>query len=320
MRSATIIAWLIGLALLLFLLILNDAGRVLAAATAIGGAMAAVVAFHAVPLLVDVVAWRYLLVARPPLHRLLLIRWVGESVNGLFPVPHLGEFVRAGMLRRAGAAGDAGASVVVDVTLGVVTEIPFAALGLALYALEVGAGPVVRSLLLVLAALIFAGGSLYAVQRAGLISLAALVAHRWPGPLRRLFDIATARALDARIAILYRRRGDLVLSALWRFAGWVVGAGEISIALWGLGRPVTLAEAVILESLSQAARTVAFAIPGGLGVQDGALLLLSGQLGIGPETALALALVKRCRELVLGVPGLAAGYLIQARRWGRGPA
>ena len=70
----------------------------------------------------------------------------------------------------------------------------------------------------------------------------------------------------------------------------------------------------MLESLSQAARTAAFAIPGGLGVQDGALLLLCAQIGLGAETGLALSLAKRCRELVLGLPGLLAGYVIGTRR------
>jgi putative membrane protein len=319
MRYPTVIAWLLGLALLGALLAFNDGGRVLSAVAAVGWWMAPIVAFHLVPLYADVVAWRYLLARRPPVARLLLIRWIGESVNGLFPVPHLGEFVRAGLARRAGVAGEAGASVVVDVTLGLVTEIPFAALGLALLAVASAGSGLVRALLLVLGVLVFAGASLYLVQRAGLFSLAALLARRWPGPLRRLFDIAAARALDARVAIVYRRRADLALSAAWRFAGWVVGAGEIWLALAALGRPVGLAAAVVLESLSQAARTAAFAIPGGLGVQDGALLLLCGQLGIAPETALALSLVKRCREVALGAPGLVVGYLMEARRW-RGAA
>jgi len=70
----------------------------------------------------------------------------------------------------------------------------------------------------------------------------------------------------------------------------------------------------MLESLSQAARTAAFAISGGLSVQDGALLLLAMQLGLGAEAGLALSLAKRCRELALGAPLLLTGYITAARR------
>ncbi len=55
----------------------------------------------------------------------------------------------------------------------------------------------------------------------------------------------------------------------------------------------------------------------GLGMQDGALVLLCSQLGIGAEGALALALVKRFREVAIGLPGLIAGSVIQTRRWRR---
>ena len=93
-------------------------------------------------------------------------------------------------------------------------------------------------------------------------------------------------------------------------AGWVAGAGEAWLALRLLGHPIGIAEAIALESLSQGARAAAFVIPGGLGVQDGSLMLLGLQLGLGAEAGLALSLVKRFRELALGLPALAAGYLL----------
>jgi uncharacterized membrane protein YbhN (UPF0104 family) len=116
------------------------------------------------------------------------------------------------------------------------------------------------------------------------------------------------------VRALYGRRAAVASAALWRLAGWVAGAGETWLILYAFGHRVSLAEAIMLESLSQAARTAAFVIPGGLGVQDGALLVLCAQLGLGSEIGLALSLAKRCRELALGVPALLAGYVIQARR------
>ena len=71
-----------------------------------------------------------------------------------------------------------------------------------------------------------------------------------------------------------------------------------------LGSPVDWSDALLLESLGQAIRGAAFAIPGSLGVQEGGYLLLAPVVGLAPSTALALSLAKRAREILLGVPGL----------------
>jgi putative membrane protein len=314
MRISTVVAWLIGVALLAGLVALNDAGRVLDAVAALRGWLALAIAFHAVPLFFDAAAWRCLFAAPPRFGTLFGIRWIAEGVNGLFPVPHLGELLRADLVRRRTGSGEGGASVVVDVTLGVGTQVLFTLLGLALLARLAEGGALLQALLIAAAVLAGCAITFYLLPRAGLFALTAAIVRRWPGPARRLVDIDDARALDDRVRAVYGRRRELATSGLWRLLGWTAGAGETWLVLYGLGHPVSFADAVMLESLSQAARTAAFAIPGGLGVQDGALLLLSAQLGLGAETGLALALAKRCRELAIGLPGLATGYIIEARR------
>jgi hypothetical protein len=77
---------------------------------------------------------------------------------------------------------------------------------------------------------------------------------------------------------------------------------------------VTAVDAVAIESVGQAVRAAAFAMPGGLGIQDGGLIAVCGAFGVPPEVALALALVKRIAELVLGVPGLLAWQVLEGRR------
>ena len=314
MRISTIIAWLIGVALLAGLMALHDARQVLDEVTALRGWFAAIIAFHAVPLCLDIAAWRRLFAAPPSFGMLGGIRWIAESVNGLIPVPLLGELLRANLVRRSTGSNEGGATVVVDVTLAVGTQVPFTILGLVLLARLAHGDALLPALLVAAAVLTGCAVSFYLMQRAGLFALTAAIVRRWPGPARRLIDIDGARALDDRVRAIYARRGDLAISAVWRLLGWTAGAGETWLVLYGLGHPVSFVDAVMLESLSQAARTAAFAIPGGLGVQDGALLLLSAQLGLSPETGLALALAKRCRELAVGLPGLAITYFIEARR------
>jgi hypothetical protein len=77
---------------------------------------------------------------------------------------------------------------------------------------------------------------------------------------------------------------------------------------------VSWSDALMLESVGQAIRGAAFAIPGALGVQEGGYLLLGALVGLHAETGLALSLAKRARELLLGLPGLL--YLHWAERGG----
>ena len=61
---------------------------------------------------------------------------------------------------------------------------------------------------------------------------------------------------------------------------------------------------MVIESLGQAVRSAGFFIPGALGVQEGGYVLLCGLFGIPADQALALALIRRLRDIALGLPGL----------------
>jgi putative membrane protein len=316
MRTQALIAWLIGLAGLAALLAMNDTEAALRAGVALGLWLVVVLAFHVVPLAIEVTAWRCLFAVRPGFGALAAVRWIGESVNGLFPVPHLGELVRVDLVRRISPGGEATSSVVVDLTLGIATQILFTVIGLLLYARVPDAAASLSALLLAFVVLIALAAGLYLIQRGGFSRLAGLLVRHMPGVVSEA-DLGAVHAVEARIAETYRRRRAMLAATTWRCAGWFAGAGEIWLILYALGHPVSFGDAIVLESLSQAARTVAFAIPGGLGAQDAALVLLCGQLGIGAEGALALALVKRFREIAIGLPGLLTGWIIHTRRWRR---
>ena len=120
---------------------------------------------------------------------------------------------------------------------------------------------------------------------------------------------ANAAALDGAIRGFYADRRRLGTSGVWHVLSWLLGAGEIWLALRFLGHPVGLATAVVIESLGEALRTAAFTVPGALGVQEGGFLVLGRLFGFTPDVALALSLAKRVRELALGVPGLVAWQL-----------
>ena len=69
---------------------------------------------------------------------------------------------------------------------------------------------------------------------------------------------------------------------------------------------------LVIESLLYAVRTFAFAIPNAVGVQEGAYILIGTSFGLAPEMALALSLLKRARDLIIGLPVLGAWQLAEA--------
>ena len=89
-----------------------------------------------------------------------------------------------------------------------------------------------------------------------------------------------------------------------QLAGWIVGVGETLIALALMGHPIGMAQALVIESLLHAIRGAAFIIPGALGAQEGGLVLLCAIFAIPPEQAIALSLVRRAVDVVLGTPSL----------------
>jgi hypothetical protein len=81
-----------------------------------------------------------------------------------------------------------------------------------------------------------------------------------------------------------------------------------------LGAPVALGAALVIDSLISGLRSAAFMVPQALGVQEGGYILLGALFGLTPEVALALSLVRRARDLVIGVPVLVAWQISEGRR------
>jgi putative membrane protein len=293
----------------------REVGALLASA---GGGLLVVAAWHVVPMLVDVLGWRALFppADRPSFLRLWQWRWIGESVNALLPAAQIGgDVVRARLASWRGVPLPlAAATVVAEITACVFSQAAFTLLGIGLLIWKASAFERLHSLLTGGLVALAAGTGFYFVQRAGLFRLMAALLTRlshspvWQG------IIANTHALDRELQGLYARRRQVGVSLGWTFVSWIVGAGEAWLGLRVLGWPVGLVEALILESTGQAVRSAFFLVPGALGVQEGGFLAVGAWLGVPADTALALALVKRFRELTLGLPGLAAWQWQEARR------
>ena len=282
--------------------------------------------FHLVPLAASTLGWWTVLAPfdRRPLGTVAAARWIAESINQLLPALHLGgNIVRARLLARSGVpAALAGASVVVDITLHLFAQILFTLLGLGLLLVLARGSGLERNVIVGILLSAAAASGFYLLQRRGLFgAMTALL----PRILRSAdWSALSSRAgeMDAWIGRLYTHRRVLAVSEAWHVASWLLGAGEIWLALRFLGHPVDLPTAVVLESLGEAVRTLAFPVPGALGVQEGGFLLLGRLFGLTPEVSVALSLTKRVRELCLGLPGLLAWQVrtasTVARRRARG--
>ncbi len=313
----------LGLALAMALIAWRGAADMADALVAVGWGLVAVVLWETLPILLDSLSWRALLNGpdRPGLGAVARARWIRQSVNQLLPVFSIGgEVVGARVLAAGGLSGAAaGASVVVDLTLAVVTQAVFTLFGVALLVIHYGHNGAVGPVLIGTAVLLICAFGFFLAQRGGLFGFLAKIPASATGETW-LALVGGAERLDGEVRALYRLPRALWRNALWQMASWVSGAGEVWLALYFMGHPVGIVEALVIQSLGRAVRSAAFVVPGGLGVQEGGYMVIAGLLGLGPDVGLALSLVKRVRELALGVPGLLAWQWTEGRRWWRGRA
>ena len=311
MTLSALITLVVGLAAVAFLVAANEPGEIFALLSAAGWGMLAVLALRLPQVLFAALGWAPLIDAprRPGWAALVRMRWIRDSVNALLPVAQVGgEFVRVHLLvRRGTGAAPAAASVAVDLATELAAQFAFAAIGVAL-------------LLRLPHQWEAAGWASVATALCGAMALGFLAAQRW-GLFRlveRLVpkltgDRVSSHAGSGVVAGLHESvlRLHCAPRRLWssgtaHLASWLLGTLEAWAALRIVGVEVGLAEALVIESLGQLARSLGFMVPGAFGVQEGGFVLACGLFGIPPEQAIGFALVRRIRDVAFAAPGLVA--------------
>jgi putative membrane protein len=287
----------------------------------LGWWLAPITLLHLVPLYFDATSWRQLF---PPSNRMsipsfLWMRWIRESVSTLLPVAGVGgDVVGARLAHQRGVSGaQATATMVVDITVGSATQMVFVIAGVALLATR-GAhasASTAWGLLIGVAAFTVGIAIFIRIQHNSMFGVLVGWAHRLAPKSWMSGFTGRAEAIDGAVVATYRRRLDLSYSSLLRLIGWVSGVSEIWLTMWALGKPLTVTDAFILESLSAGVRGAAFMVPGALGAQEGGLVLFGALVGVPADLALAISLTKRVRELAIGLPGLAAWQWVEGRRF-----
>jgi len=316
-RFVSILSGLAGFFFLAWLLVQEGIGGVFTVLSLVGLNIFWIIAFRIVPISLDAFGWRQLFARskRPRFAELVKARWLAESVNTLFPVGQVGgHILRARIIgKKIKDGNEAGATVMADFTIGLLTQIIFTILGVALLLQQAEEHAPSSGLFIGTAVALVVLSCFFFSQKAGLFGFAARKIGLLLRKEKSAALVGNARNLDQKIAEIYGRKNKLAACFLWRLAGWLARSGENWLFFSFIGAPITLPEALILESISTAFRSAAFFIPGALGVQDGSLLFIGSLLGLGAENVMALALTKRFRELGVGIPGLLWWFKVEGR-------
>jgi putative membrane protein len=317
--NSLIIAAFFGFVLVIYLIVDSGVGEVTRAMLVVGWGLIPISLFHFIPLFFSALSWRELLPlsSRPDVIGVTWIRWIRESINALLPVASVGgDIASARLAHLRGVPGaQAAASMIVDTTVGVATQLVFVMTGVTLLVIRSSEH---AALLVAWAELIGIGVFFVAIaafvlfQHRNMFGSFAKLARRLL-PEKWLFSFAgSASAIDDAVVATYRSGFAILRANLLRLIGWAVGTGEIWLVMHFLDQHFGVIDSFILESLTSGVRAAAFIVPGALGVLEGGFVLFGGLFGLPAEIALAISLSKRVRELALGLPGLSAWYWVEA--------
>ncbi|MBV9537808.1 MAG: flippase-like domain-containing protein [Acidisphaera sp.] len=317
MRPLLVLGLLGGLALLTTLVLHFGLGDILHAVERLGwGGLGIVVAAHLLLIACVGTGWWVLGIGRADClwGRFVWARLVREAGSEALPLSQIGGFVlgaRAAAL--AGVAGGwAAASMVIDVTAEMVSQLGYTLLGISLlWWLRPSSGLLVP-LLTALCAMALLAVAFVAVQARGAAAvdrLLARAAQNWFGARP-----AAGATVPVLIRQMHRNAPLLSASVAIHGVGWLLNGAEAWLVLRLIGVPIGLAPALVIDSLLYGLRSAAFFVPNALGIQEGGYVMLGALFGVPADAALALSLIRRGRDLLIGGPTLLAWQAMEGRR------
>lgn len=239
-------------------------------------------------------------------------RQVRDSAGDVLPFTQIGGIALGMRVLVLGgvAPARAVAAGIVDVTTELMAQSLFILLGIGLAAPAIRADPHWAPYLgwLVAGAILFAGGILvFAFLQLAGSRFAQMV-------LGRISIGANAASFRDAIHALYRQRSHVALSVLLHLAGWCASGLWLWVVFWALGKPVTPASAIAIQSMLEALRSATVFVPAAIGIQEAGYAALVPLFGLSPAMGLAASLVRRARDIAVGIPVLLLWQLSEARR------
>lgn len=319
MKKLSIALALLGLLLATVLIGSFGFGKVVGAVASAGwSGIAAVAAWQLVLFVPLGLGWDQIGRARGVRRPFVFIwgRMVRDASANCLPFSQVGGFVfgaRALMLH--GLPWPlATATTILDVTAEFLSELVFVGIGLFILLARVPrAGKAALPIGIGLGLAIVAVIVLVWLQRGGaplFARLADRIAGRWLGDARKHLA-----ALHAEMSVLYRHTGRLFASLALHLLGWL-GAGFADwIAFRVLGVPIHVDAALAIEALLSGIAAFAFLVPVNAGIQEMSYAGLGTLFGIPPEMSLAVSLLRRARDVTVGVPILLVWQFFEVRRF-----
>ena len=271
---------------------------------------------HLPTLYFDSLSWHILLKNKSfTLFWSMLITWISQASGKFFPTGNVtGEFVRVYLSIKKGLSTHEASSTV------------FADLILATFSLFLMAFFSFIFIFLNDSSLINSENSFYFYFSLCLIFLGCLfffilIRNRllvfFLRKINKFFKISLSKKtiffllkLDISLFNLIKRKKILIKALLVRLLGWVAGAFEIYIFLTIIGVEVSISDVILIEAFSGIIRAIAFFIPAGIGVQELAFVLIGDYLGFGSAISFSIALGRRVREVLVGLPAIFAWICI----------
>ncbi len=254
-------------------------------------------------------------VLRPagPTWRLGVLIWgrmVRDAAGQCLPFSLVGGFVLGA--RAVTLEGvlwpDAAASTVVDLSAEFVAQIGLVLIGVFILSVRAPDASIIRPICIGLAASMATAAGFVWLQRGAGDPLIRL-SRRLLGTWSRDSDI---EAIQTRLTGLYHSPRRVGLCTFLHLVGWF-GTGVASwIAFRLLGAQIDFLGALGIEALLHAVLALAVLVPGYAGVQEAAYAGVGALFGQPPELALAVSLLRRARDVALGVPIL---LLWQGAEW-----
>jgi putative membrane protein len=293
------------------------AGRILAGAVSVGwGGFALVLGWQLLLFAILGLAWDAIAPRRQARQLWVFIwgRMVRDAAANCLPFSQVGGFVfgaRAVTLHGIGWSF-ATATTVVDVTAEFLAELAFTGIGLGILIARAPDSRLAVPLEVGLGVAVMAGVTLVWLQQ-GAAPLFSRIGSRIAR--RRLADAQErVEVLQAELSLIYGHTMRLAIGFAVHLLGWLCTgvAGWITYHL--LGVPIDFDDALAIEALLAAATAATFLVPVSAGVQEAGYAGLGAIFGVSPDLSLAVSLVRRARDLALGVPILLLWQFFEMRR------
>ena len=305
----------LGFALLLILLLRLDLAAVMTVLGRVGWPGFAAVVASGLVLTACLASGLYpLLGDKASVGLVLAVRQLRDSAGDILPFTQFGGIALGMRVMALGgvAAPRAVAVGMVDVTTELMAQSLFILAGIALAEPAIQNDPRLGPYLgwLTAGAVLFAGGII-------VFAFLQLAGSRLAGKLLGTESLGGhAASFRDAIHLLYRQRVRVLLSVGLHLVGWCASACWLWLVFRVLGAPLALSSAIAVQSLLEALRSAAVFVPAAIGVQEAGYAALVPLFGLSPETGVAVSLMRRARDIAVGIPALLAWQLVEARRIG----